>query len=109
MSVFSFLFPTFSLEMPEHLGKDGGSSGDGRAGGCERSYPPSSWLHGWALASEHHREREGRLSIEFSIRDAAPWFLFLARAVRALRLEGRFTLIHVVEGASGTEISIRLV
>jgi len=109
MSVVSRLSPISSAETRAHLGKDGGFSGDGWTGSCGHPDSPARWPGGRTLGQRRDQEREGRFSIEFSIRDVAPLLFFLAKIVRALRLEGRFTLVHVVEGASGTEIAIRLV
>ncbi|MGE5588039.1 MAG: hypothetical protein ACM3ZO_07475 [Clostridia bacterium] len=109
MSVFSFLSLAFFRKTQVDSGKDRRSIGNGAAGGCERTYSRGPWVDGWSPASERRREREGRFSIEFSSEWGPSWFFFLARVVRALRFEGRFTLVDVAEGASGTEIAIRLV
>ncbi len=46
-----------------------------------------------------------RGSIGFSL----SWLFALARLVRTLRHQGRFTLVEVLEGSSGTEMAVRLV
>ncbi|NLG80614.1 MAG: hypothetical protein GX492_12470 [Firmicutes bacterium] len=104
MSVLFFLCPALSQKARVDLGKGGRSLRGAAAEGGHWSYGQDLCADTSGPTLEHGQKRE-RFSIEFG----PSWLFALARIVRTLRYQGRFTLVEVSEGSSGTEIAVRLV
>lgn len=104
MSVLFFLCPALPQKARVDLGKARHSLRGAAAEGGRCSYAQGLCADTLGPTVEHSQKRE-RFSIEFG----PSWLFALARVVRTLRYQGRFTLVEVSEGSSGTEIAVRLV
>lgn len=104
MSVLSFLCPAVSRKARVDVERSHRAVRDAAAAGGHCSYAHGPCADASVPRVEHGRKRE-RFPIEF----CPSWLFALARVVRTLRYQGRFTLVEVSEGSSGTEIAVRLV
>ncbi|MCR4402091.1 MAG: hypothetical protein NUW12_04805 [Firmicutes bacterium] len=111
-SVFSHLW---FARLPRARGNTDGEAGLPGRGSAGTSVLPDPWGARMKRMKERTHAlgcrpgREERSSIEFSVDWEPSWFFLAANVIRALRLEGGFTLVEVAEGTSGTQIAVRLV
>lgn len=104
MSVLFFLCPALCRKARMGLGR-GPRGLRGAAAACGHC----SYARGSCADASGPRVEHSRKSGLFSIEARPSWLFALARVVRTLRHQGRFTLVEVSEGSSGTEIAVRFV
>ncbi|MDI7247636.1 MAG: hypothetical protein QME92_09255 [Bacillota bacterium] len=105
MSAFFFLYPALTGKTQVSLPRTGWRGMRAAAAADARR----SCTDGPRADAANRKVEHGPKRERYSVKFGPSWLFALADLVRALRYQGRFTLLEVSEGSSGIEISIRLV